>query len=204
MMNSKLKRLSKVKGNKGVLFTNMGATPGCHCPMHTSLATLVRVKGLSSLVIGMPECCYYSRFVTSHIKNNSGDRHLTYTLSDNDIVFGCAKGIAEALIHMDQAGAKVIVMIFTCLPSLIGEDPKAIVEEIQDKISAKVVSVELPHYKTNGYLSGYNLSLEALAQVCSKRESRKRVNFLGSPGGEELETLKMHIKFHLNMIEKNV
>ncbi|MDR1405398.1 MAG: hypothetical protein LBJ20_07540 [Candidatus Methanoplasma sp.] len=56
-----LKRLSSVKTNSCVKFLTPAAFPGNHCPLHRALALCANVRGISTLVVGTPECGIYSR-----------------------------------------------------------------------------------------------------------------------------------------------
>ena len=78
------KKWSRLKGNAGVQITENPVCTGVHCPMHTALSVLRGAGGISSLVVGMPECCCYSRFVVDHTRG--AERHYTYILEDSEVV----------------------------------------------------------------------------------------------------------------------
>ena len=188
-----LNRLSEVNSNKGVRFLHKAATPGCHCPMHTALATLLSVGGVSSLVVGMPECGYYSRFVMDSPYGRQGELHYVYELDANEVVFGCREGLMKALLRMEQEGAKMILLIITCIPALIGEDAQAVIEELSETMQAKLFFMDVAHFKRNGYQSGYSLFFEKLADIleyeAGKAES-KLLNLLGSSEGSDMKDFK--------------
>ncbi|WP_313134003.1 nitrogenase component 1 [Anaerocolumna sp.] len=187
-----LNRLSEVNSNQGIKFLHRAAAPGSHCPMHTALAALLRIEGVSSLVVGMAECGYYSRYVMNTPYGKQGELHYVYELDSNEVVFGCREGVKKAIKLMDKEGAKIIMMIITCIPALIGEDAKAIITELEEEITAKVLYVDAAHFKRNGYMSGYYQTLVQLADVLNDNSEKpeKTINLLGPSDSEELIMLK--------------
>lgn len=188
-----LNRLSDINNNTGIKFLHRAACPGSHCPMHMALATIRSMKGVSSLVVGMPECGYYSRFVAVTPFGQSGELHYVYELDSNEVVFGCRKGVKKALLQMEKEGAKVIVIILTCVPSLIGEDMESVIEELESEMEASVVFIDGAHFKRNGYQSGLSDTLVQLVGLIDQKESfpnSMKVNVLGLAWGEEYNDLK--------------
>ena len=186
-MNHKLNRLSEINSNQGVKFSHSMAEPGSHCPMHTALAVTQKVKGVSSLVVGMPECGFYSRYVMDQPMGEHGELHYVYVLDSNEVVFGCREGLQEALKVMIQDGAKAIMVIMTCIPALIGEDIKEITEEFSAETSGKAVCIDMAHFKRNGYEAGFYEVYQALLSLQPDNRIRNthQVNLLGSLLGSE-------------------
>lgn len=188
-------RLSEIESNQGITFSHAGATPGHHCPMHTALAAMRNISGISSLVLGMPECSFYSRYVMEHPVEETGELHYTYVLDSNEVVFGCRDGLIKALEEMEQDGAKAIMVIMTCIPALIGEDVKEITEAFSLEHSAKAVCIDMAHYKRNGYESGYYEGYAALSELCMEKEFKSnQVTILGSLQGREGDCFKQWLK----------
>ncbi len=186
-----LNRLSEINNNTGVKFLHRAASPGSHCPLHMALAAIGSIRGVSSLVVGMAECGYYSRFVAGSPYGKEGELHYTYELDSNEVVFGCRKGLKKALLQMSREGAQVIVIILTCVPALIGEDMASILEEAEPHMTAKAVFIDGAHFKRNGYQSGFSNTLEQLVQAMDKKPGESRsVNFFGTARGEEFKLLK--------------
>lgn len=175
-----LKKLSTVHSNKGVHFLTPAAFPGSHCPMHSAARLAGSIQGLSSLVIGTQECAYYSRLVLRDSYGKAGELHWMYVLDANEVVFGCREGLIQALAEMDQADAKAILLIVTCLPDLIGEDIEAIIHELQPKLAARLISISAPHFACNGHPSGIWRTLEAMVGIMQQRTMiRHSANLLG-------------------------
>ena len=178
-------RLSEIESNQGIPFSHAAPTMGHHCPMHTALATLQEISGVSTLVVGMPECGFYSRYVMETPKGPNGELHYTYVLDANEVVFGCREGLLKALEEMERDGADAIAVIMTCVPALIGEDIQEITESFGAKHRARAVSMDLAHYKRNGYEAGYYESYLALAEICDASKKENVVFLLGGAQSQE-------------------
>jgi nitrogenase molybdenum-iron protein alpha/beta subunit len=200
-----LKRLSAVKTNAGVKFLTPAAFPGNHCPMHTALALSSNIRGMSTLVVGTSECGNYSRNVIAKPKGN--ELHWMYVLDASEVVFGCRKGLMEAIREMDRSGANAIMLILTCVPEVIGEDIEGIVRETQPHINATLNFVQMGHFKCNSYPSGYWKTLAAFAGLMKTQKTRADViNILGRSPEEahipmpELLTALLEKGFHLRCL----
>lgn len=175
-----LKRLSAVKSGKGIKFLSPAISPGCHCPMRMASLTAKEISGLSSLLIGMPECATHVRLFNPKPEGKNGELHWLYVLDQHEVVFGCRKGIMSALRQMDQTGAKAILLIATCIPELIGEDMEGIIQEIQPELSAQVTYVMLGQFKHFSHPPGYWKTLEAMGTLMAARQTNPRcINVLG-------------------------
>lgn len=181
-----LKRLSKVKSNSGIRFLTSAVSPGNHCPMRIASVISGDIEGLSSLLVGTPECTIHSRLFSPHPEGRRGELHWLYVLDSQEVVFGCRKGLIDALKQMDQAGAKAILLILTCVPELIGEDMEGLLHEIQPQLRARVTYVMLGQFKNISYPPGSWKTMEALGALMDKRQTdAKRVNVLGRAPEEE-------------------
>jgi nitrogenase molybdenum-iron protein alpha/beta subunit len=153
--------------------------------MHTALVTARSIRGLSSLVVGMPECATYSRFVIPGPEGKQGELHWMYVLDADEVIFGCRAGLVEALRKTAAAGARYLMIIATCVPELIGEDMDGILREAGE-IPARLAFVFMGHFTCNSYPQGYWKTFAALGSFmeAKKREAR-RVNVLGPGPGEK-------------------
>lgn len=189
-------KLSMVNQNKGIKLYNHVAAPGCHCPMHTSLSIFRQLKGVSTLVVGTSECTYYSRMVIDYTFNDDEQKHYTYLLDSNEVVFGCQEGIVEALKTMMLEGAKYILVLMTCIPALIGEDFNDLVE-LDEDIGIQVIDVA--HFKRNGYMSGYYMTMEAICAFMKPlARNKKQINLWGTSPKESEELSKLRATLELN------
>ena len=181
-----LKRLSAVKSNAGIKFLTPAAFPGNHCPMHTALALSSNIKGMSTLLIGTAECGNYSRSIIEKNKPDDHTLHWMYVLDSNEVVFGCRKGVMQAVKEMEAAGARAIMLISTCVPEVIGEDMEGIIRELQPETEARLNYVQMPHFKCNSYPSGFYKTLESFVEMMEPSKKRPDVvNILGRSKEED-------------------
>ncbi|MDO7976778.1 nitrogenase component 1 [Oceanotoga teriensis] len=177
---SHLNKLSKVNSNRGVKFLTPAVHNGSHCPMHRASIIAENIKGLSTLLVGMPECTIHSRLFSPNPEGENNEFHWLYVLNSNEVVFGCRQGIIDSLKKMDKLGSKAILVILTCVPELIGEDMEGILEEINHEIDAKVSFIMLGQFKHISFPSGSWKTMEAMHKLMLKKEQKNnQVNLLG-------------------------
>lgn len=183
-VTDRLRPLSALRSTSGIGMVKQAMSPGSHCPMHTAMSLAGQIWGLSTLVVGTPECAVYSRMVADSFAQESGGFHWTYTLSDDETVFGCRKGLLSALREMDQSGAAAVLIIFTCVPELIGEDPEALIHELQPAVTARLLPVLLAHFRCISYPEGFSKTLLQMGRLMQRRPVLKdTVNLIGAPPG---------------------
>ena len=164
-----LKRLSLIKSGKNLKFLTPAAYPGGHCPMWTCNTMTERIKNLSSLLIGMPECATYSRTFTSRPEGENGELHWLYVLDENEVVFGCREGVISALKEMENAGATSILMIATCVTDLIGEDFEGLINEAASELNANLAFVTVGQFRNFSYQIGAWKTMEAIGSMMEDR-----------------------------------
>jgi nitrogenase molybdenum-iron protein alpha/beta subunit len=181
-----LNRLSAVKSSKGIRFLSPAVSPGCHCPMRMAALTAKNIRGLSSLLVGMPECATHARLFNPKPEGKRGELHWLYVLDQHEVVFGFRDGLIESLKKMDKAGARAILLIATCIPDLIGEDIEGIIREVQPELSAPVAHVILGQFKNFSHPPGYWKTMEAMATLMrAQKTDTRRVNVLGRSPDED-------------------
>lgn len=193
-----LRRLSAVKSERAIEMLTPAANPGSHCPMHTTLSLAGRMAGVSTLVIGMPECGTYSKMVIPEPYGKQGELHWAYLLDGNEVVFGCSKGLGEAIKEMDAAGARAILLIITCIPNLIAEDVELLVQELEPQLStARLAVVQAAHFTCSSHPPGFWRTLAAMGSFMDEGPdtgTARTINIMsfGPPrnaAGPELEEL---------------
>lgn len=181
-----LRRLSSVRSCAGIHFLSPAVSPGNHCPMRIASVIVEKIAGLSSLLLGMPECATHSRLFSPKPEGPHGELHWLYVLDEREIVFGYRDGLRDALRTMDRAGAKAILLIATCVPELTGEDIEGILRDVQPQLSARVTFVLLGQFRNVSYPPGSWKTMEALAALMEPRAADpRRVNVLGRAPGED-------------------
>lgn len=181
-----MKRLSEIRTGTGIPFLTPEVSPGTHCPMRMASVISEDISGLSSLVVGMPECTTYSRLFSPYPEGENGELHWLYVLDSREVIFGCRDGVMEAVRKMDKEGAKAIIIIATCIPELIGEDLESIVYEIQPEINARITAIMLGQFKSVSYPAGAWKTMEAMAGLMDEGSINKNmINILGRSPKEE-------------------
>ena len=180
----KLNRLSNIKSDKDIKSCSHAIYPGTHCPLFGATMIASHMEGLAVLVIGTEECTYYNKDFA--ILRNGGikkDRTYSYVLEENEVVFGCAKGVKEAIREVDKTNPDGILVITTCIPELIGEDIVGICHEVQNDVNAVLMPVQTEHFNQTSHMSGIMRALEAFGGIMEKQEkTEKTVNILGWRG----------------------
>jgi nitrogenase molybdenum-iron protein alpha/beta subunit len=160
-----LKRLSTIKSGKNIKFFTQAVYPGSYCPMRVGCNIAEDIRGFSYLMVGMPECATYSRSVLSRPEGPEGELHWLYTLSQEEVVFGCRKGVSDALRKMDAAGAKAILIVATCVTDLIGEDLEGLVTELQPEVSARLAFMMVGQFRNFSYHTGAWKAMAAIGRL---------------------------------------
>lgn len=183
---SHLKRLSAVKSAMGIKFLSPAVSPGSHCPMRMASLMAKEIRGLSTLLVGMPECATHVRLPNSKPEGKHGELYWTYVMDQHEVVFGIREGLMDALRKMDKAGAKAILIILTCIPELIGEDIEGIIREVQPELTARVAPVMLGQFKHFSHPPGYWKTLETMGVFMDAQQANPlRINVLGRSPREE-------------------
>lgn len=197
----KIKKLRNCNSNSSIDLTKSPACETIHCPMHVSLAVLRKLQGISSLVVGMPECCMYSRNVVRN--QDSSDLEYTYILDGNEVVFGCEKGLRTALKTMKEDGAKAIFILKTCIPSLIGEDIERVGDEMMEELEIPICVADFAHFKRNGADAGFPMTYQNIVSFMKHQEKAPVITILGGIYGEEMRKLKEALEqsFEINCFE---
>lgn len=179
-----LNRLSDVKSDKDIKSCSHAIYPGSHCPLFGATMIASHMEGLAVLVIGTEECTYYNKDFS--ILRNGGikkDRTYSYVMEENEVVFGCAKGVKQAIREVDRTNPDGILVITTCIPELIGEDIVGICRDVQSEVKAVLMPVQTEHFNQTSHMSGIMRTLEAFGGIMREQEKKeKTVNILGWRG----------------------
>ncbi|MBR6114445.1 MAG: nitrogen fixation protein NifE [Oscillospiraceae bacterium] len=174
-----LNRLSAVRSDKNIKFLTPAVYSGGWCPMRVVCNICEEIEGISYLMVGMPECTTHSRPINSGPTGPNGELRWLYVLDEKEVIFGCRKGVMDALRQMDAAGARAIMMIATCVTDLIGEDFDSIIEEIQPELNARLSYVTMGQFKNFGSPIGTWKTAEAIGAYMQPRERiEKSANIL--------------------------
>jgi len=177
----KLKRLSQVHFTSGIHLLEPAQETGGHCPLHAAINAAVRISGLSTLVVGTPECGVYSHGVANG-RSDGEALHYNYTLDGNEVVFGCREGLEIALREMAAEGARAVAVISTCVPELIGEDYESVCARLSEEIAIPLLPVRVPHFTGISPTSGSEKVMAETVRLMKPSQAQRRVNILSAGG----------------------
>jgi len=178
-----LKRLSQTKDRKDIHKLSYAQFPGTHCPLFGVALTSLFIADMKVLVVGTEECTYYTKmFAIGREKaGEAKDNVLSLVIEDDEVVFGAADALKDALVRIDKEyKPKAILVVTTCIPEITGENYVSVSQSMQENVEAKIICVRTEHFKCNNHVPGIERTLEALADLMEKTEVNKNtVNVLG-------------------------
>lgn len=193
-----LNRVSQIHTAKDIRQLSHAQFPGTHCPLFGVALTAGYVKDMTILLVGTDECTYYTK--TFNMERRASDRDmqdnfLSFAINQDDVVFGCASKVEEAILHIDRTCApQAIMVVTTCVLEVIGEDFEALVDSIQEQVNAKLLVVRTEHFKCNSHIPGIERTLTALSSLMAPQPVKPgTVNILGHryAGVNDTELLKI-------------
>ena len=117
------------------------------CSSLQAFATLGKVEGIVPLLHGPQPCAYQIQIGTMTCRPS---RLVTAgtLIKKSEVVFGGEENLKSQIINLyHQYKPRIIVIINTCLPQLIGEDIKGVIAEVEQ---------EIPELKVTYFDSGFN------------------------------------------------
>jgi nitrogenase molybdenum-iron protein alpha chain len=82
---------------------------------------------------------------------------LTTNLSEADVIGGGEKKLLETIKYADRAfRPEIIFTVVTCAPSIIGDDVEEVVRQARSVVSAEVVSLHCPGFRSRVVASAYD------------------------------------------------
>jgi len=117
------------------------------CSSLQALATLGKIEGVIPLLHG-PQPCAYQTQIGSMTCRPSRLVTAGTLIQKSEVVFGGEQNLKNQIINIyRQYKPKIIVIINTCLPQLIGEDIKGVISEVEQ---------EIPELRVTYFDSGFN------------------------------------------------
>jgi nitrogenase molybdenum-cofactor synthesis protein NifE len=189
------KKLSEIDSDKLIKTGSAAIEPGPRCPLAVVNTVLQGIKDAHMLVVGTAECTYYNRnnSIRYHI-DSSNITTWSYCLDSKEVIFGCKKGVMEALEEITKNGVKALFLVSTCVPETIGEDFEGIVRQANKSLSMKIIYIDGAHFRGYGAMLAKEATLYSLHAFIEKQEIKKEtVNLIGDDAdrikGSELITL---------------
>lgn len=200
----RMKRLADIHSDKAVPNGAFAIYPGPRCPLALVTNVISGIKGACALIVGMAECTYYNRNISLALNKETQTNHTwSYSLTSNEVIFGCREGVMQALEQIDRDGAEAIFLVSACVPELIGEDFEGMAREANSRLKARVIHIHAAHFRCFSSVPAREEALASLHQLMEKQEVReKTVNLLGEGarwvGKSELVRLLRKQGIHIN------
>lgn len=172
-----LNRLSEIETDQDIKSLSHAIFPGTHCPLFGVALTASYIKNMTVIVIGTSECTYYTKNFAYH-RQKGKDSVYSLVLEDQEVVFGAAHQVEEAVKQIIEIeNPEAVMLVTTCVPELIGEDYTGIQHSLNLDIPIFVVQTE--HFKCNSHIPGMSRTMKALAQAMKAHPQDPSVNILG-------------------------
>jgi nitrogenase molybdenum-iron protein alpha/beta subunit len=107
---------------------------------------------------------------------------ITTNLNEQDVIFGGTDALRAAIKEAAKFSPQLIAIITACVVGVIGDDVHSIAEEMQQKLSAKILAIESDGFLTGGFYTGIDNAYYALLKDLvepPKQRYDNRVNILG-------------------------
>ena len=87
----------------------------------------------------------------------SGSNWISTNLTEADVIGGGERKLKDAIAYADREfRPEIIFVVSTCAPNIIGDDVAEIVEQAKKDVSAKVVGLHCPGFKSRVVASAYD------------------------------------------------
>jgi nitrogenase molybdenum-iron protein alpha chain len=154
------------------------------CSSCIALANLGKIEGVIPILHG-PQACAFGNQMGSMYCRPSRLLTVGTMLKKSEVIFGGEENLKQQIINVyRQYKPRVIVIISTCVPQLIGEDVKGVITELQEQIpELKVTYCETGFNHPRSTPMGNDVSWKAIVDVLEPQEMVKNsVGLLGRAG----------------------
>jgi len=154
------------------------------CSSCIALANLGKIEGVIPILHG-PQACGFGNQMGSMFCRPSRLLTVGTTLKKSEVIFGGEENLKEQIRNVyEQYKPKIIVIISTCVPQLIGEDVQGIITEFKEEIpDLKITYCETGFNHPRATPMGNDVSWKAIVDVLEPQEMVKNsVGLLGRAG----------------------
>ncbi len=154
------------------------------CSSCIALANLGKIEGVIPILHG-PQACTFGNQIGSMFCRPSRLLTVGTTLKKSEVIFGGEENLKEQVTNVyNQYKPKIIVIISTCVPQLIGEDVQGVIMELKEEIpDLKVTYCETGFNHPRATPMGNDVSWKAIVDVLDPQEMVKNsVGLLGRAG----------------------
>lgn len=161
------------------------------CGSATACGCCESIKDADVIIHG-PKSCHF--FFTSafdgmithrnkaNILRNASERMFCTNLDDHSSIFGGIKELERLILSRIEAGTKVIFVVTTCVPGIIGDDVEGLCERIEaSHEGVRVVSVEVDGILNGAHYQARDITLRRMCTLIDKdvKPIKDRVNIIG-------------------------
>jgi len=154
------------------------------CSSCIALANLGKIEGVIPILHG-PQACTFGNQIGSMFCRPSRLLTVGTTLKKSEVIFGGEENLKQQITNVyDQYKPKIIVIISTCVPQLIGEDVRGVIMEMKEETpDLKVTYCETGFNHPRSTPIGNDVSWKAIVDVLDQQEMVKgSVGILGRAG----------------------
>ncbi len=107
---------------------------------------------------------------------------LSTGLTESDVIGGGEQKLEAAILAADRRyQPKVIFVVASCVPGIIGDDVDGIVEQIQPQVNAKILPVHCEGFKTKIWATSYDAVYHAIGRVLLKEAAESKTEIKTRP-----------------------
>jgi nitrogenase molybdenum-iron protein alpha chain len=162
------------KSRSGCLVnSNRSFCQTCNCQMSLTLTMLLSIPDTVTIMHGPVGCGSSSHAMDTYYRSGMSQRNLkskallwaSSNLDEQDIINGGEKKLEEAIIKADTGlRPRVIAVVTSCAPGIIGDDVNEVMERLQKQVSAKLVPVICEGFKTKISATAYDAVYHGIAR----------------------------------------
>jgi nitrogenase molybdenum-iron protein alpha chain len=141
------------------------------CMMNGAMMMAATVEK-SAIVVHSPGGCsaqmHFLSFQTSKGMSRRGKPNvpapwLSTNLTEADLIGGGEQKLRDAILYADKEfRPEIIFVVNTCAPAIIGDDVEEVVRQARSELSAEVVSLHCPGFKSRLFASAYDMFYHGL------------------------------------------
>lgn len=182
--------LSEEDEDKAVQHRRKATDEGA-CQMYHACRILSRMRDTVILIHGPRGCAQtlslYTRFFDGFKMQGKALEYPTRVqcsnLDENDVVFGGADKLRQAILDADQRyHPGFIPIIETCVPGMIGDDMDAVIADVQREVKARLIVFHVPGFRAVNPNDGSEIASRIMVMKAMdppKTLLRDRVNIWG-------------------------
>ena len=181
--------LSKLKKNRIFSVDERNALRGCGSA--TASACCEGIKDADIIIHGPKSCHYFFSAAfdgmialqdKAKILRNASQRLLCTDLDDHSSIFGGIKELERLIVSRIEAGTKVIFVVTTCVPGIIGDDVEGLCERMESEHDGvRVVPIEVDGILNGAHYQARDITIKRMCTLIDKDvdPDKNSVNIIG-------------------------